>query len=368
MDYKDLLGFRIPLTTTTRVFKAEGFITDKNNILAMGSEGNGSYSTYDGSGIRMSKTFGDLKGVQKQDSFKYQVGKALSGFSPDKIIVDKHPDYVSTKLGEELAKQRGAELIRVQHHVAHNYAAAFENGLTDFVGISCDGTGYGEDGKVWGGEIFDGDKRVASLEEHSMIGGESAVRNPPRMLISILSKFLNEDELKSLMLEYFPIKDFNVLEKQLQQNFNCPMTSSCGRVLDAASALLKITMKRTYPGQPAIELEKASTVHINFEPQFSEQDGRKILLTTPLFEFLYKNRRKEHKGNLAATVHRYLSKGLLELASEYGKPIVFTGGVAYNRLISQYLFEKGVKFNNSVPPGDNGVSFGQIAYALNKEL
>ena len=198
-----------------------------------------------------------------------------------------------------------------------------------------------------------------SLEEHLQLGGDSATQYPAKMLFSILTKFLSFEECKKYLRNYFTEKQLQIMSKQLTKRFNCPSTTSCGRILDAASFLLGYCDERTYEGRPAMLLEANSTVPYEIEPII---EGN-VLMTTPLFQFLVDNFEKDKK-RLAATVQMYLAKGLYEIASKFSKPIVFSGGCAYNTIMSSFLIKKGVHVNGKVPSGDGGISFGQIAYYL----
>ena len=175
-----------------------------------------------------------------------------------------------------------------------------------------DGLGYGDDGRLWGGEIFSVQNgniftRVGHLEEQPQMGGDSATIYPKKMLFGILSKILTEKEL--LKLHLFSEKESRLYLKILQNNFNIQCTTSAGRILDAVSALLGFCDKRTYDGRPAMILESMATTPLEFEPVFSQEDGKTILMTTPLFDFLYTT--KAEKGKLAATAQMYIAKGLI---------------------------------------------------------
>ncbi|MFH1127553.1 MAG: hypothetical protein V1718_05585 [archaeon] len=334
-----------------------------STILGMGAEANGSFCVFSGNKAHLSRNFGDLSYVENMDAFRAAVVKIMKTTGPiDLVARDMHPQYSNREYAKEVADEAGAELVDVQHHAAHVYSAAVENGIIDddFCGIACDGTGYGSDGKIWGGEVFLGDKRVGSLEEQMMVGGDSAVMYPLRMLFGILTKFLSRDEIGKL--EGFDPAEVSLMSRQAELGFNVFHTTSCGRVLDAVSAMLGFCRKRTYDGEPAIVLEKHAIGAEPFEllPVIKMKD-RWILDTTRLFEFLYENRDSD-KGRLSATAHHYVASGLFGIASKYKKEIVFSGGVAYNSIIRGILTDKGVKMNVDVACGDYGVSYGQCAY------
>ncbi|MCK4968762.1 MAG: carbamoyltransferase HypF, partial [Candidatus Aenigmarchaeota archaeon] len=287
---------------------------------------------------------------------------------------DMHSNYYTTQYAKEISENIGAKLVLVQHHLAHVYSVALENNFSSFVGISCDGSGYGSDETVWGGEVFlcDSKKkvdgvRVGHLEEQILIGRELAIKEPIRILYGIFSKFLSKKECMSFFGDRI-----DIWEKQIHDNFNVVSTTSCGRILDAASYFLGVCKKRTYSGEPAISLESFAdgAKPYDFDVVIEKDDsGVLILKTTPLFEFLWKNKDKD-KRRLAATVQDYLARGFLEIAKSVSGdlPIVFSGGVAYNKYITKFMIENGVIVNSKVPCGDGGISFGQIGYFLNNYM
>lgn len=293
----------------------------------------------------------------------------LTRLKPKIVTCDLHPGYNSTIFAKELSEKYHAKMIQIQHHKAHVASVAAEHKITDYIGIAMDGLGYGDDGKLWGGEIFSVKNgniftRIGHLEEQPHIGGDSATIYPKKMLFGILSKILNEEEL--LKLHLFNEKESRLYLKIIQNKSNMQYTTSTGRILDAASALLGFCDNRTYDGRPAMILESMATDPLEFEPIFSKEDGASILMTTPLFDFLYTS--KEEKGNLAATAQMYIAKGLFTIAERTARkknmPIVFSGGVAYNRMISKYLLSQGVLVNKELPAGDGGICYGQ-AYLAN---
>ena len=295
----------------------------------------------------------------------------LTRLKPRIIACDLHPNYNSTIFAQELAKKYHAKLKQIQHHKAHIASVAAEYGLTDYVGIAMDGLGFGEDGALWGGEVFsvrNGMRftRVGHLEEQPQLGGDSATIYPKKMLFGILSKLLNEKEL--LRLHLFNKNESKIYLTMLQKNLNIQRTTSTGRILDAVSALLGFCEERTYDGRPAMLLESRATTPLKLEPVFSKENGQMILLTTPLFDFLLRN--KEKKEKLAATAQMYLASGLYMIAEKAVKrkktPFVFSGGVAYNRMISGFMLQHHVLVNRGVPSGDGGICYGQ-AYLANME-
>jgi hydrogenase maturation protein HypF len=346
------------------------------DTVAVGAELNNVICTAKKNKCYLSQYIGDTSKYETYNFLKDTVMRFihLTRLKPRIIACDFHPGYNSTMFAEELAAKYNARLIQIQHHKAHVASVAAEYDITDYIGIAMDGLGYGEDGGLWGGEIFsvrEGNifTRVGHLQEQPQLGGDSAAIYPKKMLFGILSRMLTEKEL--LKFKLFNEKESRIYLKILQNSYNVQHTTSTGRILDAVSALLGLCEKRTYDGRPAMILESRATTPLELEPVFSQEDGKMILMTTPLFEFLL--RTHEDKGKLAATAQMYIAKGLYILAKKVTKkkdvPIVFSGGVAYNRMISGFMLQHGVFVNRKLPAGDGCICYGQAYLAnMNKNL
>ena len=341
------------------------------DTIAVGGELNNVICTVKKNNCYLSQYIGDTAKYETYNFLKQATAKLthLTRTHPKFIACDLHPAYNSTILAKELIKKYDAKLIQVQHHKAHVASVAAEHNITDYIGIAMDGLGYGDDGNLWGGEIFSVRKgnifsRIGHLEEQPQLGGDSATMYPKKMLFGILSKILSEKEL--LKLHLFNEKESRIYLKNLQNKFNVQRTTSTGRILDSVSALLGYCDKRTYDGRPAMILESNASTPLEFAPIYSQKNDKTILMTTPLINFLYTT--KGNKGNLAATAQMYIAKGLFMIAEKEGRakkiPIVFSGGVAYNRMISTYMLQQGVLVNKELPPGDGGICYGQ-AYLAN---
>jgi len=329
------------------------------DTIALGSELNNVACVVKGDVCHLTPAISDAGDLDRLKELKKGILTLVEkhDVKPKIIVCDKHPGFQTKALAKELADKYGAILKPVQHHHAHVASVALEHGLDDYVGIACDGLGYGEDDNIWGGEVFDvkvnGFRRIGHLEEQYQLGSDAATIDPRKMLISILSRFLDEENI--IRLGILDSDIVRVLLRQLDQNFNTPKTTSTGRVLDAAGAFLGLHDKKL---STAILLDNLATEPYEIDPIINSG----ILMTTPIFEFLYNNRKKDN-GRLAATVLIYIAKGLYELARR-GKPIVFSGGVAYNSIITSYMLKKKVLLNKNVPPGDPGICLGQ-AYIAN---
>lgn len=383
-------------------------IKQKIKILSLGAESVGRFCFYDNSSIFMSPIFGDILDFSNFKSYEKAVLAYIKSDKPDLVVTDLHPLYNSTIFGEELSKKLKIPHLKVQHHLAHIFSAVGDDALLRpstfsfppaIYGIAMDGTGYGLDGNIWGGEVFKCQmsdvrcqirsiERIGSLEEQTMIGGDLAVREPARMLIAILIKLKNENEkLKTkdknavatktkdniyhYVNKYYNRNEFELLYNQLEQNFNCQKTTSTGRILDAVSVLLEFAgNKRNFKHEAAKFLEKNSTVpYGDIEPKFAHSGSRTVLNTTHLFKYLLENIQKDKK-RLAATAQLYVAKGLYEIVRTdlnteyYIRNTYLAGGIASNKIISEYLGNKDVYLSKTIPRGDEGIAFGQLSYLL----
>lgn len=342
--------------------------------LALGAEMKGSIAIAKDNDFYLQSDLGNIFYLENFEKYKNAIDKLIkeTKIIPEIIVCDMHPSYNSSKYSLVLAKRFNAKIVKVQHHHAHIASAAIENNILQGIGIACDGTGYGTDTKIWGGEIFDFDlinknfERIGSLEEQSLLGGDSATIYPKKMLYGIISKFLSDDEIVELnsKLKLYEKNELIVYRKMIKSNYNAIMTTSTGRIFDAAAVLLGVCNFRSYDAEPAIKLEKYANKAegiFRIEPKI-ENNERLILSTTELFKQLIEAMKNNiSKEELAYSVHLYLAEGLLEIAKKAGKNnIVFSGGVAFNKIISEHLKDKDVKFNKQISPGDDGIAFGQI--------
>src|SRR5262249_7526868 len=224
----------------------------------------GAFALGRGTNAFLSHHLGDLDHYDAYRAFVKDVAlyEQLFGLRPDLLAHDLHPDYVSTRYAAERARAAGGpELLAVQHHRAHLASCMAEHGLTGPVlGVTFDGTGFGTDGTVWGGEFLVGDyrrfRRAAHLRCVGMPGGEQAIRQPWRMAVA----HLRDAGLgTSLVQEQLSPRALRTGEKMLGKGFNTPRTPSAGRLFDAVAALAGVRLSASYEGQPAVELEWLAT-------------------------------------------------------------------------------------------------------------
>jgi hydrogenase maturation protein HypF len=350
-------------------------------ILAVGPELNANATIYKGGFAITSPHVGNVRNPATLEYLEETVRnlQRILGARFDVIAHDLHPQFLSTRFAREIASEHGLELIPVQHHRAH--IAAVTSGPC--TGIAIDGVGYGDDGTVWGGEIFSGQSpnlvRAAHLEPVAMPGGDLATRFPERMLYGIMP----EDEIISLLSSRgWTDIGLSVLKRQVERGFNVTMTTSTGRVLDAAAALLGVCRERTYDGEPAMKLESAAAGG-RAEPwdlTFSAREGCETLSTRALMETAFSemgelpSRDLRKIRTVAASFQYNLARGIAQLALHAAerkgtRQIALSGGVAYNYAIRETIRHEisssGFEciINAEYPLGDGCVSFGQCIYA-----
>jgi len=344
-------------------------------ILGTGPELNANISIYRDGYCITSPHVGNVRNPATLAYLKETVERTAHflGATFDVIAHDLHPQFLSTRYAHELAEETGAILMPVQHHKAHIAAATTE----PCIGIAIDGVGYGEDGTIWGGEIFAGTvpdlTRVGHLEPVMMPGGDLATKHPERMLYGILPE---EETLALLASRGWDPTALAVLEKQVERRFNVTITSSTGRVLDAAAALLGVCRERTFDGEPAQVLE---TTAVSGRPtlwdrEFTTENGRTILSTSALLREAFSRMPTEKTADIAASFQLTLATGIAEIAvmaaEEKGyKKIALSGGVAYNQAIEsairKTIIASGHEYtlNTNYPLGDGCISYGQCAWA-----
>ncbi len=305
------------------------------------------------------------------------------------LVVDEHPDYPSTWLGERLARQRGVRLMAVQHHLAHGAAVLAEHGSFPPAGarafaLALDGTGWGPDGTAWGGEWLElaGDltwRRLAHLEPLPLVGGEAAVREPWRVAVAALVRAGAEDLLAATPLgELVPAESLSAVARLARGTSLWPAASGAGRLFEAAGALLGLAVANRYEGEAAARLEACAMSSLAREPWPEVNPGGSEL---PSSQLLAAAARRLAAGEPPAAVAYGLHATFARLAAALtarvvgsGYPLVAAGGgCLVNRLLRQLLRREleavgfDVLLPRRLPPGDGGLSYGQAALAAAAE-
>jgi hydrogenase maturation protein HypF len=353
----------------------------KRCVLGLGGEENVTACILLGDKAFVSQHIGDVENVETLEFLKNTVSHLirLTNAKIEVIACDLHPKFATTRFAYELSENLGCQVVQVQHHYAHLAALMAEHNLDELVGIICDGFGYGSDGSAWGGEVLHGFEggfeRLGHLQAQPMVGGDLATVYPLRMAAGMLYGLVDVKEWLLGFGDRFPHGETEIeaVVRQLEKGV-AVKTSSCGRVLDAVSALLGVCYERTFEGEPAMKLESAAVRGkdvLGLEPKI---DGN-IVDTSFLLNTIFSSRKKYSVADLAYSAEAYLAKSLAELAvSEAerldGKAIGFSGGVAYNehitKTIRQRVEENGMKFvvHRLIPAGDAGTSTGQAVTAF----
>ena len=350
------------------------------DVLAMGAEFDATVAVTQGVDVVPSQHLGDVDGPATRRFHRATVDHLtdLLGVAPAIVACDAHPDFVTSREADRRADAGLQGPVRVQHHHAHAASLLGEHQKDRAIVIVADGTGYGPDGSIWGGEVLDATRsdfeRVGSLAPFALPGGEAAIRQPVRILASLL----DDSERIGRLLDAGLAEsgDGAVVRDQLSAGINAPRTTSAGRFLDAVSALLDPGIERRYEGEPAMRLEGLAREGSPIEVGVPLEDGadRPLLAVTDLAEQLAALSDEHPPEDVAATAQVALGEGLGRLAviaaEEHGADAIgFSGGVAYNdaisRTVASVASEAGVTYlgHEAVPPGDGGIAYGQTIVA-----
>jgi hydrogenase maturation protein HypF len=385
---------RVAGGVTRQLRRSRGFVPvpvflkdDQPAVLAVGGELKNTVCLTKGKHAFLSQHIGDLENLEGYSFFHEAVQhlERILEIRPEVIAYDLHPDYFSTKWA---LRQTGAQLIGVQHHHAHIASCMAENHLEGrVIGFALDGTGYGTDGHIWGGEALlaghEGFERAAHFEYVPLPGGERAIREPWRMAVSYLAHHFGRDFLKHdvSFVRQLNRPKVDVLLRMMEQGVNSPLTSSCGRLFDAIAALIGIRRKVNYEAQAAIELEMTvseSEDKTGYPLELVPDAGSWIIGTRPLFEALLDDLdRNLPVGAISRRFHNGLVEGFVQLATLLRKRtalqrVCLSGGTFHNIYLSQRLETRlsGAGFEvftqKEVPSGDGGLSLGQALVAATK--
>jgi hydrogenase maturation protein HypF len=371
----------------------EGFV-EADQILAMGGELKNSFCLLQGGRAILSQHMGDLEDAATLRDYRHNLRlyRQLFDFVPQLIAVDKHPNYLSTQLGQAMAAEEGVELAEVQHHHAHIAACMAEQGLPmdtgKVLGVALDGLGFGNDGGIWGGEFLLADyrefERVAHFQPIPMLGGARAMREPWRNTLAYLCGLFDWEQVAQecadlAIIRYLNDKPLGNLLTMLDKGLNSPPASSAGRLFDAVAAAVGVCRDLAgFEGQAAIELEALA------EPYFEQQAEAVygfdlcagVLSWKPLWRSLLRDLRAEvEAGIIAARFHQTVAQAVAETAhglcqQDDIRTVILSGGVFQNRLLlertSHLLQQRGLQVLSPehTPANDGGISLGQAVIAL----
>lgn len=355
------------------------------SILACGAELKNTICLTKNKNAFVSQHIGDLKNIETYDFFIQTINhlKQILDIRPEFIAYDLHPDYLSSRYA---LKQTNFEKIGVQHHHAHIASCMLENSVEGpVIGLALDGTGYGTDGRIWGGEVLlvDGAtfQRLAHPEYVRMPGGESAIKQPWRMAISYLFHSFGYESENVLPLLEIPKSKTDTILKMIESEFNSPETSGIGRLFDGVSGLLNICHNASYEGQAAIELEMRSNMNQKARPYPFEWRGKTYpyqIQIAPIIKGIISDIKEGRGvGEIGFRFHLTLiilfSELCLFLKKETGlNRVALSGGVFQNMILLKGLYKSltqsgfQVFTHSKLPPNDGGISLGQISIAKSK--
>ncbi|MDD5173227.1 MAG: hypothetical protein PHV48_00120 [Candidatus Omnitrophica bacterium] len=345
----------------------------KGPILACGADLKGAFALAKGRDAYLFDGFGDLSDLDNYTRYGRAIkaaGKKL-GIRPQIVVCDLHPGYFSTQFAKEYTQYVvRCTLYETQHHEAHIASAIIDNRISgEVLGAAFDGTGYGTDGNIWGGEFFTGDagsfKRIAHLDYIPMPGGEACIREPWRMAVSYLYSAFGRDflNLETDLLKSVDKKSRIILKEMIDKRINSPFTSSMGRFFDAAGSLILNRRDAFFEAELPVELERIAKA--NIDSSYGSIDSIKII----------KGIVRDIEKRVAAPVisakfHNSIAGMILNAAGTAKvKKVVLSGGVFQNRYLkdraTKLLSKNGFKvyLHSNVETNDAGIPLGQIAIA-----
>ncbi|MDJ0503887.1 MAG: carbamoyltransferase HypF [Nostocales cyanobacterium LE14-WE12] len=373
-------------------------------ILAMGSELKNTFCLLREGEAILSQHLGDLENASAFNAYQETLNLYLNLFQhkPEIIAIDKHPEYLSSKLGKELATVNNIKLAEIQHHHAHIAACMAENQISldtkPILGIAFDGLGYGEDGTLWGGEFLLADyqsfQRLATFKPMPMIGGKQAIYQPWRNTYSQLIKAFSWEEIQEkyrdlAIIKFLENKDPKLLNQIIEKGINSPLTSSVGRLFDAVAAAIGICPEQcSYEGQAAIEMEAIADTNIlnndketlNYSFKLEKSANIYYIDTSSTWrEILDDIKQHISSSEIAAKFHQSLAITTVKIVKQLKQEnqfnqVILTGGVFQNQILLQQVkmrlekLEINVLTHSIVPTNDGGLSLGQSVIAAAKYL
>jgi len=373
------------------------------DILACGAELKNTFCLVkDGKAI-ISQHMGDLENAQTYADYEknQDLYQALYAHEPSAIVIDAHPEYLSSKYGQALSEETNCPLITVHHHHAHFASCLADNqwGLNEgkVLGVTFDGLGLGADNTLWGGEFLLGDytgyERLGSMKQAALMGGSQAIYQPWRNTYAQLKAHFDWDELNNTYPQHDLLSALNkqplkTLNNMLEKNLNSPLSSSCGRLFDAVAAAIGICRENIhYEGQAAIELEACVTKETmadelsrayKFDICQANENSIPVIDSSPLWNSLLVDIDNNVPPHImSARFHHALINATVDMVCRIAEQagtatVALTGGVFQNALLLRYTDEKltrlGYKVltHSTIPANDSGLCLGQATIALAK--
>jgi hydrogenase maturation protein HypF len=347
------------------------------SVLAVGAHLKNTVAVSVGSGAVLSQHLGDLDTVQAHHAFEEAISSLtrLHDVQPARIACDLHPDYRSTRY----ARASGVPVVAVQHHEAHVRSCMAEHQVEPPVlGVAWDGTGYGLDGTIWGGEFLriteQGCVRVAHLRRFRLPGGDLAVKEPRRSALGLLHELFGEaawTHTELAPLQACSPRERQVMKTMLTRGLNAPWTSSAGRLFDAVASLIGLRQVTRFEGQAAMELEYAAEA-AGTEEAYACPLLKMALDWGELVRGILRDLSEGVRAEvIAAKFHHALAEGIVAVAAHVGeRRVVLSGGCFQNRLLTEQAVQRlraegfDPVWHQRVPPNDGGIALGQLAAAV----
>ena len=389
----------LPITLKSKVRNPKSEV-----ICAVGAHLKNTVALAVGPQVFVSQHLGDLETAAAYDAFRRAIAdlQRLHEARPEIIAADLHPDYLSTKFAREWAASAGGpRCVGVQHHLAHVLSCMAENELAaPVLGVAWDGTGYGPDGTVWGGEFFHvtetAAERVAHWRTFRLPGGDAAAKEPRRAALGLLHGTFGDaafDLGDRPTLRAFSGAELAALRTMLTQGVNSPRTSSVGRLFDAVASLIGLRQRMRFEGQAAMDVEFAADGASGEEPYplRMEDGGWRMAVTAaaashsalcaphsaflldwaPMVQaILADSERGVPAGEMSARFHETLAEAIVAVARRVGEPrVVLSGGCFQNRRLTERAVRRleadGFRpyWHQRIPPNDGGVALGQVVAA-----
>lgn len=340
----------------------------KGIFLALGAELKNQFAIYHNGLIMISPYIGDLKNIPTFDRFLsiLELFKETYKLKFDAIIADLHPQFLNLKW----AKKQNTEIIRIQHHYAHLLSVIFENNLSsdkEYLGFCFDGTGYGDDAKIWGGEILKidqkGYERIYKFDEISLLGAESSIKNIYKIAYSIILKY-NLEKQAAKFLSRFDMDRIKNLKKLSDSNINCVKTSSLGRIFDGFACVILGLNEISYEAQSGMELENLYDENLDYSYEFEISNG------VINFKNAFQKALQDEPKMAATGFINGISNLIINIAKSQNLEVLLSGGVFQNSTLLKITYNKfkknGIKYHTNLKfcSNDSGICLGQLQYIL----
>ena len=365
----------------------------ERQVLGIGGELKNSFCLAKNGLLYASPYVGDMADLRTVQALRESVLRmcGLLETKPECIVCDTHPMYNTVTAAEELAAEWGVPLLKIQHHYAHILSCMAENGVTErVIGVSFDGTGFGDDGSIWGGELllcdFAGYVRAGSIRPFTQTGGDASSREGWRIAASLLRETCADAQVLCESLQICDAAQYRVQAAMAQNGINSVRSTSCGRVFDAVAAMLGIRRASTFEGEAATALMYEAERFLRrgaaapaSECAVTDENGFVTLETAALAAEIARRYAacptEEMRGALAFGFHAALADAVCaacgRLRERYGlQTAALSGGVFQNRLLLRMTRQRleaagfAVLRHHLIPPNDGGICLGQAAYGL----